>query len=106
MINGLSRGKGGKGKINLEKSSFAISANQLLNRRHPLSPWTSSQGDAQTACHFDKKKCYRILFENVPIKQIPPSPVVSCPGELTNHQEESAQTQVATAFPNQAKKHP
>ena len=49
MIDGLSRGKG---KINLEKKS------RHLNRRHPLSPLTSSQGDAQTACHFDKKKCY------------------------------------------------
>ena len=94
MIDGLSRGKGGKGKINLEKkkSSFAISANHLLNRRHPLSPLTSSQGDAQTACHFDTKKCYRNPFENIPIKQIPPSSVVSCPGELPNHHEESTQT--------------
>ena len=75
-----------------QKSSFAISANHLLKRRHPLSPLTSSQGDAQTACHFDKRKCYRIPFENVPIKQIPPSSVVSCPGELTNHHEECTQT--------------
>ena len=39
------------------------------------------QGDAQTACH--------ITFENVPIKPIPPSSVMSFPGELKNHHEES-----------------
>ena len=41
-------------------SSFAISAKLLLKRRHPLSPLTSRQGDAQTACHIDKEKGYRI----------------------------------------------
>ena len=55
-----------------KKSSFAISANLLLKRRHPLSPLTLSQGDAQTACHIDKKKGYRIIipYENVQMYQL------------------------------------
>ena len=55
-----------------------------------------------------RKKVIEYPFENVPIKPIPPSLVMSCPGELKNHHEESTQTpnQVATAFQNQGKEHP
>ena len=74
-----------------KKSSFAISAKHLLKRRHPLYPVTPRQ-DAETACHIDMEKGYRIPFENVPIKPIPPSLVMYCPGELKNHHEESTQT--------------
>ena len=99
-----------KGGINLEKrSSFAISAKHLLKRTHLLSPLIRRQGDAQTACHSDKEKGYRIPFENVPIKPIPPFSVMSCPGELkkiTMRKAPKHQNQVATAFQNQAKEHP
>ena len=68
--------------MNLEKKlSFAIAAKHVLKRTHPLFPLTLRQGDAQTACH--------ITFENVPIKPIPPSSVMSFPGELKNYHEES-----------------
>ena len=86
----LTKGWNQSGK---KKSSFAISAKHLLKRRYPLSPLISRQGDAQTACHIGKEKGYRISFENVPFKPIPPSSVMSCPGELKNHHEESTQHQ-------------
>ena len=68
-----------------KKSSFAISVKHLLKMVHPLSALTSRQGDAQTTFHIDKEKGYRIPYENVPIKTIPPCSVMPCPGELKNH---------------------
>ena len=53
-----------------KKSSFAISAKDLLKRRHPLYPLTPRQ-DAETACYSDMEKGYSIPFENVAIKPIP-----------------------------------
>ena len=53
-----------------KKALFAISAKDLLKRRHSLYPLTPGQ-DAETACHSDMEKGYKIPFENVPIKPIP-----------------------------------
>ena len=95
-----------KGGINLEKvSPFVISVKHLLKWTHPLSPLLSRQGDVQTACHIDKEKGYRIPFENVLIKPIPPRSVMSCPGELKNHHEESTQTPKSSChwFPKSSK---
>ena len=71
-----------KGGMNLEKKVVICHFSKPLVKKETspftfdIEPWGCT-----TACHFDKKKCYRIPFENVPIKQIPPSSVVSCPGE-------------------------
>ena len=50
-----------------KKASVVIPGHHLSKRRHPLSPLTSSQVDEQTASQINKKKGYRIPFENVPI---------------------------------------
>ena len=82
-----------KGGMNLEKKVVICHFSKPLVKKEtsPFSLDIEPRG-CTIACHFDKKKCYRIPFENVPIKQIPPSSVVSCPGELTNQHEESTQT--------------
>ena len=60
-----------------KKASGVIPGHHISKRRHPLSPLTSSQGDDQTAFQINKKKGYRIPFENVPIRPKPPALVMS-----------------------------
>ena len=60
-----------------KKASVVNPGPHLSKRRHPLSPLTSSQVDEQTACQIDKKKGYRIPFENVPIRPKPLALVIS-----------------------------
>ena len=60
-----------------KKASVVIPGHHLSKRRHPLSPLTSSQVNEQTASQIDKKKGYRIPFENVPIRPKPPALVMS-----------------------------
>lgn len=43
------------------------STSAASKRKHPVSPLTSSQGDDQTVSRIEKKKGFRIPFENVPM---------------------------------------
>ena len=60
-----------------KKASVVIPGHHLSKRRHPLSPLTSSQVDEQTASQINKKKGYRIPFDNMLIGPKPPALVMS-----------------------------
>ena len=76
-----------------KKASVVIPGHHLSKRRHPLSPLTSSQVDEQTAVQINKKKGYRIPFENVPIFPKPPALLMSSrAGEVTIWNEKGTQT--------------
>ena len=60
-----------------KNASVVIPGHHLSKRRHPLSPLTSSQVDEQTASQINRKKGYRIPFENLPIRPKPPALVMS-----------------------------
>ena len=66
VLEGDGRAVCGTCKYRVEKAwKIGKPIQELLKRKHPISPLTSSQGDKQTETRIERKKGHRLAFDNI-----------------------------------------